>query len=168
MGRDKSLLVYHDRPQREFLFQLLSHYCNQVFTSTRKDQNVPAQLNPLVDRFEIEGPLNGILSAFEFNSQTSWMILAVDMPFVNESTLELLLRHRDETKMATCFYNPVTEQPEPLLTLWENGAYPALLKFVENGNRSPREFLKTHPVSMIPAPDRKTLSNFNTPDDRVR
>jgi molybdopterin-guanine dinucleotide biosynthesis protein A len=168
MGRDKSLLVYHDRPQREYLFHLLSHYCNEVFTSTGKDQNVPAQLNPLPDRFEISGPMNGILSAFAFKPYASWLILAVDMPSVNPATVELLLRHRDQTKMATCFYNPVTEQPEPLLTLWENDAYPALLKFLEKGNVSPREFLKTHSVNMVSPPDDKTLLNFNTPDDLLR
>lgn len=168
MGKDKSLLIYHGKPQREYLFELLSQYCNRVFTSGRKDQNMPVQLNPLIDRFEIAGPLNGILSAFAFDPHASWLIIAVDMPFVNETTLQLLTLHRDQTKLATCFYNPATEQPEPLLTIWEYQAYPALLTFVEKGHVSPREFLKTHPAKMITPPDDKTLLNFNAPDEVFR
>ena len=167
MGKDKSLLVYHDMPQREYLFNLLSPYCNQVFTSCNNLQEVPPPLNPLPDRFEIPGPFNGILSAFAFDQHCSWLIVAIDMPFVNEATLELLLSNRDKAKMATCFYNPATKQPEPLLTIWEDHAYRALLEFVEKGHISPREFLTIHSVKMIDPPDDKALSNFNTPEDII-
>lgn len=167
MGQDKSLLVYHGMPQREYLFNLLSLYCNQVFTSCNNLQQVPSSLNPVPDRFEIHGPLNGIVSAFAFDPHCSWLIVAIDMPFVNEATLELLLSNRDQARVATCFYNPAREQPEPLLTIWEDHAYPALLGFAEKGHISPQEFLKMHAVKMINPPDDKTLSNFNTPQDII-
>ncbi|HEX8041529.1 MAG TPA: molybdenum cofactor guanylyltransferase [Chryseosolibacter sp.] len=163
MGADKSLLDYHGKPQREFVFELLGKFCAEVFTSCRKDQDVPPNLHPLPDTFEMKGPLNGILSAFSANPQRCWLILAVDMPYVSEDTLRLLVESRDREKLATCFYNEETQQPEPLLTLWEARAYPSLLKFAEAGNPSPREFLKTHPVNMIDPPDKKTLLNFNYP-----
>ncbi len=166
MGTDKSLLDYHGKPQREYVFELLGKFCAEVFTSCRKDQNVPPQLHPLPDTFLMNGPLNGILSAFSVRPQSSWLILAVDMPYVNEDTLQLLVEKRDKNKMATCFYNAETQQPEPLLTLWETRAYPLLLKFAEDGNISPREFLKTHSIKMIDPPDKKTLLNFNYPRER--
>ena len=165
MGKDKSLLIYHDRPQREYLFHLLSQHCDRVYTSCRRDQVIPESLNPLPDHFEINGPLNGILSAFVSSPETSWLVVAVDMPYVNGSTLQLLAGNRDRTKLATCFYNPALRQPEPLLTLWEDRCYPFLLEFLEQGNMSPRVFLQTHPVNMILPPDEKTLLNFNAPED---
>ena len=163
MGRDKSLLVYHGKPQREYLFDLLGVCCDQVFTSCRQEQHVPSHLNPLVDSMGIPGPLNGILSAFALKPNTSWLIVAVDMPFLGSTALQLLIDKRDKTKLATCFFNAETQQPEPLLTLWEEQAYPYLLKFTEKGNISPREFLKTHPVNLIQPPDEKTLRNVNYP-----
>ena len=163
MGSDKGLLNYNGKPQREYLFDLLGGSCAKVFTSCRKDQGVPSHLNPLVDHFHMPGPLNGILSAFAFSPQSSWLIVAVDMPFVGASALQLLTFHRNKSKMATCFFNPETQQPEPLLTLWEASAYPALLEFSKKGNISPREFLKTHPVRIIQPPDEKTLVNYNYP-----
>jgi molybdopterin-guanine dinucleotide biosynthesis protein A len=165
MGSDKGLLNYNGKPQREFLFDLLGGTCAKVFTSCRKDQGVPSQLNPLPDHFHIPGPLNGILSAFTFKPESSWLTVAVDMPFVRASALDLLIFNRDKSKMATCFFNPETQQPEPLLTLWEASAYPSLLKFWEKGNISPRDFLKTHPARMIQPPDEKTLVNYNYPGE---
>jgi molybdopterin-guanine dinucleotide biosynthesis protein A len=163
MGADKSLLIYHGKPQREHLFELLNKFCHEVFTSCREDQDVPPHLHPLSDAFQIDGPMNGILSAFAYKPDSSWLIVAVDMPYVTANTLELLLGSRDANTMATCFYNPETQLPEPLLTLWEPAAYPLLLEFTHSGKKSPREFLSTHPISMIDPPDGKVLLNFNYP-----
>jgi molybdopterin-guanine dinucleotide biosynthesis protein A len=155
-------------PQREYLFGLLQRHCAAVHTSCRADQNVPAHLNPVLDAFNISGPLNGVLSAFKFNADTPWLAVAIDMPFVNDHAIEALLAGRDETKLATSFINPKIHQPEPLLTIWERAAYPLLLKFAEQGNISPRDFLKTHSIKLIEAADERILVNFNSPEDRRR
>ena len=118
MGTDKSLLVYNGMPQREFLFDLLKKYCDDAFVSCRKEQQVPAAFNPLFDRSDLPGPLNGILTAFQHMS-SSWLAVAVDMPFVDDRAIATLLLHRDKTKMATCYFNRDTQQPEPLLTIQE-------------------------------------------------
>ena len=164
MGTDKSLIVYNGRPQREFLFELLKKYCDDAFVSCRREQQVPAVFNPLFDRSDLSGPLNGILSAFQ-HMGSSWLAVAVDMPFVDDRAIGTLLRNRDKTKMATCYLNKATQQPEPLLTIWESHAHSHLSAFAKNGNVSPREFLKTHPVKMINPPDDKILRNINHPGD---
>ena len=166
MGTDKSLLVYNGRPQREFLFELLKKYCDDAFVSCRKEQQVPAVFNPLFDRFDLAGPLNGILSAFQHMS-SSWLAVAVDMPFVDDRAIGTLLLNRDKTKLATCYFNKDTQQPEPLLTIWETHAYAHLFAYAKNGNVSPREFLKTHPVRMINPPDDNILRNVNYPGDVI-
>lgn len=164
MGKDKGLIVYHERPQREHLFNLLSKHCDQVYTSCYSEQDVSPGLRPLVDEYDLESPLNGILTAFGKHPQSAWLIVAVDMPYVNDGTLALLIDRRDQKKVATCFYNSDEKLPEPLLTLWEPHAYPLLLKFVESGNVSPRDFLSTNAVHLIYPPDSKILQNFNFPN----
>lgn len=165
MRTDKGLLVYHGVPQREFLFDLLKQFCDEVYTSCREGQSIPNTFHPLVDRLDIPGPMNGIMSAFAQAPQASWLIMAVDMPYVDAATLKLLLEKRDRAKVATCFYNPERAEPEPLLTVWEDHAYPLLRRYVDAEKFSPKEFLKTHPVQMIQPPNEQTLLNFNTPDD---
>lgn len=161
MGRDKSLLVYNGLPQREFMFDLLTKCCHNVYTSCRKEQQVPDRLHPLVDRYEMRSPLNGILSAFDHTPSASWLVVAVDMPFITSSALEFLISQRAPDKLATCFFNPETNLPEPLLTLWESHAHSPLTAFAAQGNISPREFLRTHPVNVIFPPDLKILQNIN-------
>ncbi len=166
MGTDKSLLVYHGMPQREYLFELLGTCCKEVFTSCRKDQQVPSRLNPLYDNVEITGPMGGILSAFT-HQVSGWLVLAVDMPFVTKGALEFLLRERDPNRLATCFMNPELKRPEPLFTIWERECFPYLTAFVKSGNISPRYFLETHSVKMIDPPDSKILININFPGFKI-
>jgi molybdenum cofactor guanylyltransferase len=166
MGADKSLLNYRGKPHREYLYELLSAFCSRVFTSCRKDQKIPPALNPITDFYNFPGPINGILSAFREYPDTSWLIVAVDMPFVDDGVLQHLLNHRDKNKLATCFLHLPENFPEPLLTLWESSAYPLLLSYAESGNISPRVFLETHAVHMITPPDQKVLLNINSPKDK--
>lgn len=167
MGTDKGLIKYHDKPQREHLFHLLQEVCTVVYTSCRKGQDIPENTNPLIDRFDIPGPMNGIMSAFSHTPDTSWLIVAVDMPYVNRPALDLLLTKRDQNKVATCFYNPEIKDCEPLLTLWEPTAFPLLQEFTKKGNISPQKFLRTYDANMIEVPDLKILKNFNSPEDRI-
>lgn len=165
MGTDKSLLVYHDKPQREFLFELLQKFCDRVYTSCRIDQDIEEKWNPLPDQYEISGPMNGILTAFHHTPDTAWLIVAVDMPYVNADSVQFLINNRDSSKVATCFFNKERQHPEPLFTLWESSAYPLLADFTRKGKVSPKEFLTTHGVHVIHPPDERILLNVNTPED---
>lgn len=165
MGMDKGLISYHGKPQREHLFDLLSRCCAAVFTSCNAGQQVPEQLNPVVDQFDLQSPLNGILTAFKKFPDTAWLTVAVDMPYVDDHVLNTLIAHRAGDKVATCFYNASQKLPDPLLTIWEPAAYPLLLKFTGQGRISPRDFLSAHHAHMIHPPNDKTLVNINTPDD---
>lgn len=170
MGKDKGLLSYHGKPQREYLFELLQGVCSSVYTSCRKDQEIPQEFNPLIDRFGIPGPMTGIMSAFTQMPGTSWLIVAVDMPYVNKLTLDLLLAKRNRNKIATCFYSPVIKGPEPLLTLWEARAHPLLCEFTKEGNTSPQNFLRTHDVNvnLIRVPHPRVLANLNSHGEETR
>jgi Molybdopterin-guanine dinucleotide biosynthesis protein A len=168
MGVDKSSLSYHDVPQREFLYQVLCQHCECVFTSCRHGQDISSLRNPLPDRFEISGPMNGILSAFQQHPDKAWLIVAIDMPWVDEKVLEKLLAGRDPSKLATCFYHEAEKFPEPLLTLWEPAAFPLLLRYVQGGQISPRDFLNTHPVQLLIPEDPRILLNINSHEEYLR
>ena len=165
MGTDKGLLDYKGKPQREYLFDLLSKLCEHVFTSCRKEQNVPSSLNPITDKFDYTGPINGILSGLQTNPEKAWLIIAVDMPFVDQPSLEFLLKNRQKNKVATCFLHEPENFPEPLLTLWEPAAYPLLVSYAAGGNISPRLFLESNPVGVLKPPEKKILSNINYKKD---
>ena len=165
MKKDKGLISYHNKPQREHLFELLSQCCEYVFTSCRKEQKIPSSLNPIYDAFNLESPLNGILSTFEKHLNVAWLAVAVDMPYVNENVLQFLIAHRNPAKVATCFYDSDGKLPEPLLTIWEPSAFIPLKTFWKEGGISPREFLIGHECEKLQYHDPQFHININTPEE---
>jgi molybdenum cofactor guanylyltransferase len=165
MGHDKSTIAYHGMPQREFIFSILQKFCAQVFLSCKSSANIPETMNPLPDYYEIESPLNGILTAFQKNATVGWISVPVDMPAIGEKTIQYLVEKRNPEKFATCFLDSDGKYPDPLFTIWEPKASRALEKFYQSGGVSPREFLKKHDVEILKSSDSALSYNVNTPED---
>jgi molybdenum cofactor guanylyltransferase len=163
MGTDKGSIAYHGKPQRNYLMDLLKPYCKEVYLSWSSRTKPPQNIHyPVIhDNFkDLGGPLNGILSAFEFNSNVSWLTVPVDMPLINTDTIAYLIQHRDKQKLATCFQ--LHNKPEPLFAIWESLAAEWLMKFYKQNGQSPMQFLLQHPVKMLQPPYPKVLQNINT------
>jgi len=165
MGTDKSILSFHGKPQREFMFELLIKFCAKVYISCQRDHTIPGEFNPLPDQFEMKSPLSGILTAFQVHPAVAWITAPVDMPYIDESAIRFLLANRKPEKYATCFFDSDGKDPEPLFAIWEPRAAPALAAFYKNGGIGARGFLKTHDVAIIQPPDKKLHLNINTPED---
>lgn len=168
MGQDKGLIAYHGKPQREHLTELLRKFCNNVFVSCKRASGVPEDLHPLYDRFELDSPLNGILSAFQHDPTGAWLTVPIDMPLVDEAVLHYLVVHRDPRKLATCFYDSDGKNPEPLLAIWESAAAAPLQEFHRKGNISPRKFLQEHDVNLLTPPVPGLHRNINTPEELAK
>lgn len=165
MGSDKSLLVYHKKPQWAYLYTLVASFCDNTFLSCRADQQkLFKSHNFLIDTYQI-GPLGGILSAFEHHNNTAWLVVACDMPFVNAETIDFLVQNRNAAQIATSFQNPATKLPEPLLTLWEPAAYPLLNEAHQNGQRSPLKILQNAKLHLLDCPQGDWLRNINTSEE---
>jgi molybdopterin-guanine dinucleotide biosynthesis protein A len=165
MGSDKAMLSYFGRPQLEHLHDLLSPYCKKIFTSVKRNSQTSSAINPLVDQFDLNSPLNGILTAFATNPESAWLTLPVDMPYIDSEAIAFLLANRDPTKVATCFYDSDGDKPEPLFAIWEPIACHLLQKYLLENGKSVRGFLMSHEVMLVKARDPKVHININNPDD---
>jgi len=163
MGKDKGHLNYHGQPQRDYVFKLLEKFCDRVYYSA--NAQAISDNNTIKDAYPFQGPLNGILSAFKFQSDVAWLTVPIDMPFVDESIIQFLIDHRDVSRVATCFYDAEGKLPDPLLTVWEPHSANLLKAFYEEGKISPREFLRTSNTQLLHTPDKRALKNVNTPND---
>lgn len=163
MGEDKGALQYYEKPHREHTADLISKYCFQTFISCRKNQDemIETDHKKLYDTFEGLGPYGGILSAFREQPNMAWLTIACDLPYMSKETVQFLFKHRNPTKLATCFYNPETKFPEPLITIWEPRSYPVLLEFLSQGYSCPRKVLINTDIEMIEMPDPSEMHNAN-------
>jgi molybdenum cofactor guanylyltransferase len=165
MGTDKGLLNYHGKPQREFTYNLLENLCSETFISFRKNQENDENLPILEDTFLELGPFGAILSAFQQNPNTAWLVVACDLPLLDKKTLDILIEKRNPAKIATTFYNPATDFPEPLITIWEPKSYQILLQFLALGISCPRKVLINSDVEIIHLSNAEVLMNANTFED---
>ncbi len=165
MGHDKSIIDYHGKPHSIFLAEMLSENCNQTFISKANELSHINGFKVIADSFHDLGPFGGILSAFRTNPNSAWLTVATDVPLLNRDALALLIQKRDPSKFATCFHNPETNFPEPLITIWEPRAYPRLLQFFSMGYSCPRKVLINSDIKEIHLENADVLANANTPEE---
>ncbi|MFK5878155.1 MAG: NTP transferase domain-containing protein [Flavobacteriaceae bacterium] len=169
MGTDKSSLSYHGKSQKDFLVDLLSKKFplkneNQkgVYLSTRQEQEVEG--NIIEDTFKDLGPFGGICSAFQKDPNSAWFVIATDLPFIDKSVIELLLKNRNPSKVATTLKGKGKQFLEPLITIWEPKAYPIMLSYLAQGYSCPRKVLINSDVEIIEVDD-AIIRNINTPEE---
>ena len=161
MGEDKRLIKYHNKTQEQHLFDLLTPYFSEVYVSI--NQNQKTDLPHIFDLdLSIKSPIVGIISAFNKNSETAWLVVACDMPFINQEVIEYLTRNRNPEKFATAFENPEEYFPEPLLTIYEPKIYEKLQEAINQGKKSPMKVLQNLEIELLEVFDNKILMNINT------
>jgi molybdopterin-guanine dinucleotide biosynthesis protein A len=170
MGKDKSVIDYHGKPQIEVAFDLLTPFCTQTFVSTRRDQADHEHFKkfPQVHDdpcFEDKGPLAGILSAMKKFPTSSWLVLACDLPFVTPQTIDHLIKNRDSARIATAYKSSHDGLPEPLCALWESGYYSSILQLFKQGVHCPRKVLIRLHAQILEPLDPKALDNVNNPEE---
>ncbi len=165
MGKDKGGLNYHGKAQREYEADLISKYCNDVFISYSETQaEIPASPYKVIkDTFTGLGPYGAILSAFRAYPNQAWLTIACDLPLLTNESIALLVQNRNTSKLATCFHNPETKFPEPLITIWEPRAYPVLLEFLSQGYSCPRKVLINTDIEEIEVSETAFMQNVNDP-----
>jgi len=164
MGTDKGQIEYHGQTQVDYLIGEFNKAGIYSYVSCRPEQYETYER--ITDKFEGIGPYGAILSAFQSDPNAAWLVAACDLPRVNSATFELLKTQRDMSKLATCFYNPETDFPDPLITLWEPKAYMKLLEFLALGYSCPRKVLINNDVKMVKLENPEILKNVNTPEEK--
>ena len=171
MGRDKALLRRDGATQLERAVGLLGRYTERVFVSTRPDQADETERRRfprIVDRHAEIGPVAGILSALEEHPDVTWLVLACDLPNVDEATIAFLLEHRATAQPFTAFVSSHDRLPEPLCALYRPEALPVVRSFVDAGTICPRKILIRSDTKLLEQPNPVALENVNTPDDLAR
>lgn len=167
MGTDKANIAYHGKPQYQFLYQTVETMGLEAFISCRDDQKEAFEGNIISDKFMGLGPYGAILSAFQTDPNAAWLVIACDLPLVQAGDLEFLKSNRNPYKLATACYNPATDFPDPLFTIWEPKAYQTLLNYLALGYSCPRKVLINSEIELVKLLKPEILTNANTPEERA-
>jgi molybdopterin-guanine dinucleotide biosynthesis protein A len=168
MQRDKAALAYHGRTQLEWAVSFLQPHVQRVFVSVRPDQtNDPtrARFDQIVDTQDNLGPIAGIMAAQAKYPKVAWLVLACDLPFLDDGTLTTLIAARQPQRLATAFRSSHDVLPEPLCAIYEPASREAILAHAASGKNCPRKFLINSDVHLLDEPNPHALDNVNTPDE---
>jgi molybdopterin-guanine dinucleotide biosynthesis protein A len=168
MGRDKAALAYQGRTQLERAMALLSAHVARAFVSVRADQRIDAvraRFAQISDAHENLGPIAGLLAAQAQHPEAAWLVLACDLPLLDEATLAHLLRARDPARAATAYRSSHDGLPEPLCAIYEPRSREPLAAYVAAGKQCPRKFLLAADALLVDEPNPRALDNINTPEE---
>ncbi|MFM7234719.1 MAG: NTP transferase domain-containing protein [Flavobacteriales bacterium] len=168
MGKDKTHIDYHGKPQFGHVYALCEQLGIEPFISCRFEQAEyysEQGYRTVTDRLLDMGPLGGIASAFMTAPDSAWLVLASDVPFLDQEIILELISQRSTYHTATAFQSPFDQFPEPLIAIWEPKAFPMILSFIGLGYSCPRKVLIQTQAKVIVASHPEKLENVNTPDD---
>lgn len=176
MGSDKSQLEVSSsilRPDEknvsrttfaELALAKLKCYVDKVYFSINKEQQDLNFENTILDEYENEGPLSGIISALRA-TQASILVLGVDMPLVRKQTIKNLIKHRNWDLLTTTYYDDKNAKWEPMLSIWEIETLPALEKYFDAGGRSIQKFLNQFGNQRVQIDNLEEFKNVNTMEE---
>lgn len=168
MGADKALLMHGGRSQLSCAVSLLERHLPRVFVSARSDQAEEAERSKfaqIVDRYADIGPIAGILSALESNPQVSWMVLACDLPNLDDATIATLIAAHSVEHPVTAYKSSSDGLPEPLCAIYSPSARGVIAEFVAQGLMCPRKMLIQSDTLLLEQANPAALANMNTPAD---
>ncbi len=166
MGRDKSQINLHGESQEIHLAKITQSLGLKTFISKRKhDKKEIDGIQVITDTVLDLGPFGAILTAFQQHRNKAFLVLACDLPLVNKTLIEQLIKHRDTTKFATCVKAKTKSFQEPLISIYEPRAYLRLLSFLGIGYACPRKVLINSDCKIVEVEDENLVLNMNTPEE---
>lgn len=167
MGRDKAALAYRGQAQLTRTFDLVSRHCARTFVSVRREQTGDPSRSgypQITDLIEDAGPIAGIAAAQAAHPDVGWLVVACDLPFLDDAAIELLVARRGNHPI-TAYRSTHDGLPEPLCAIYEPSTRVGLIEAITLGRHCPRKFVIAGGVPLLEQPDPSALDNVNTPEE---
>lgn len=168
MKRDKALLEYRGVPHAEYIHGLLKNVCEDVYLSAQENQwqgTKLAHLPVIVDSVAGNGPIAGILSAFNKHPDANWFVVACDLVHFNKQTIDHLVQNYRQAAVATAFKNMEKGFPEPLCALYTPDAKALFEQALNDGITCPVKVLRNSNAHAIEQISGINLANINTVEE---
>ena len=165
-GEDKAQLMLHGQPLWQHVWQRLAPQVDDVSISANRhlDRYQQAQLRVITDTLpDFPGPLAGMLSALQ-QIESPWIAFsACDTPFIPADYVSRLWQNK---KQAPAVWVRSCQRDHPALALVSSSILPALVRYLESGERRVMHFLQSAGGEAVAFnDDERAFVNINTPDE---
>ena len=169
MGTDKSLINYHGKPQRYYVYEMLEWVCDKVFISCNRAQatSIIAPYQMLADQPELEnvGPMAALLTAFSTYPDKDFLVVGCDYPLVTTKDLKEFEKGLDREQIASAFYNEENNMYEPLLAYYSERSGNEIQRMYRDNQYSLQHFLKENNAKKYNPVRPKNVISVDTPED---
>ncbi len=169
LGQDKTRLIINGQNLLERMLSLAGIFCPRTYCVGR-DIHVQGIRGPwMLDEIPGIGPMGGIITALK-TLNSPCLVLACDLPCLDQATVRLLIDHRNARKNDQCmttFYQEKTGFIEALVSIYEPQCLELLLASRKQGCYKLSRAIPSHRRCHIPYdPDQQHLFfNVNYPHD---
>jgi len=169
MGSDKSLMIYHEKPQREHVYEMLRNLCEEVFFSCNRDQisSFPASspILPDLEPYENIGPMAALLTAFSTYPDQHFFVLGCDYPFITSQDLEEFSQSIETDEIAAAFYKKENLVYEPLIAWYSKRSFIQIQRMFDNKQYSLQYFLKENNAAKFESVRPENIRSVDTPEE---
>lgn len=175
LGIDKCALDYHGEPQWRYTVKMLQPLCREVVVSCRNEQvnTFTASVTgmqmvstcPDHESFGGQGPMSGVISAFERFPKASLLVAGCDYPLLTASDLKPLIESRSDGAAAVCYHLNAESLDIPFPAIYESSLAAALKQLYADGDYSLRTALKAAKTVRLQPPDPGHLASANSPGE---
>lgn len=170
MRQDKAALHYGGKSQLVRAMELLAPRVARSFVSVRQDQLQDSARSAYINIVDLKpdlGPMGGIHAALHQYPDKAWLIVACDLPFLNDATLDHLIERRSAERVATAYRSSYDGLPEPLCAIFEPRGRELIDRWLGEAKQCPRAFLAQADTRLLDPIDAHALDNINTREEYV-
>lgn len=170
MGTDKSFIRLSGRPMIEHVLEEVSDLGNELIIIANEPANYQhLDLPTYADIIPDKGPLGGLYTALFRSSKPHVLVVACDMPWLNQGLLNYMISIREQADAIVPMWR---EHPEPLHAIYSQDCLPAIESRLSDGELqmvSFYELIRVHYVEKSKIvrfdPGGRSFANVNTPKD---
>lgn len=168
MGVDKSLIFYHELPQRYHLYSLINKAGFNVCLSvnTKQSASIRPEYRYVIDHsdYNEHGPVSGLLSVHEEYPNHAIFYIGCDYPALVLSDLLILENNRESEYEAIASSDEPYTFPEPLLCIYEPEILVRILNNFNHNKFSLMESLAGSKTLLVKS--RNAIRSIDTPEER--
>lgn len=168
MGRDKSLLKYHDQEQRYHIADMLSHFCKEVYlslneTQTQTTSNTSYKAFTDLPEYRNCGPITALLTAYHFLPEHNLVVVGCDYPLLTHEEFEGFVTSLNNHTTSKAFYNEEGGFYEPLLAYYAASMARVVKVHFEYENTSLQHILKESGAERYIPKDKNSIKSVDDP-----
>lgn len=132
MGKDKGLVVFHDRPLIRWALDVFENMCDEILISSNSSAYNYLGYKVIADIYPDSGPMGGIYSCLAESSNRKNLVLSCDMPFVNQDIFRLLDQQIGDAMICVPWYKQ--DHYEPLCGIYMQDTMHLMKLYIDQKN----------------------------------